>query len=116
MAGKPAARFRFITKSDNGNNLYLDNINLSDKTVGVSQIADPQQLSIYPNPASGIFQVRSGIKIQGIEIYNMVGEKIYSAQWLNNGVIDISSQPAGVYFLKTRSENGAVTKKIVVQK
>ncbi len=63
--------------------------------------------NLYPNPNKGIFAVQSSL-INGestIEIYNVLGEKVYSNyQPLANNyqpkTIDLSSLPSGVYFYR----------------
>jgi hypothetical protein len=115
-AGQAPLRFRFKAKSDNGNNLYLDNINLTGKLVGVPQLSDPQSLLlVYPNPSNGIFQVKlAGFKIQSLEIYDVLGEKVFSGPGISQ-FTDITSRPNGIYFLKVKTDRGEATQKIIVQ-
>lgn len=74
------------------------------------------ELIVYPNPTSGKFSIQASSEFS-IEIYNVFGEKIFSAQ-INSGKteIDISEQPSGIYFLQIKSENGTVIKKIIIHK
>ncbi|TAL62892.1 MAG: T9SS type A sorting domain-containing protein [Bacteroidetes bacterium] len=92
-------------------------------TVGttVTSSADPVSalhLIIYPNPSAGKFTVTtSGKDISTVEIYNMMGEKVYSISNVkssNTKEINISSQPDGVYFISLRSRNEIATQKIVI--
>jgi hypothetical protein len=77
-------------------------------------------VNIYPNPSEGKFTIAtSGKEISSVEIYNVMGEKVYS--FLNSGSvnvkeIDISSQPDGVYFISMRSQNDVSTQKIVISR
>lgn len=75
--------------------------------------------SVSPNPTNGMFSLVSGLRNPGktvrIEIYNEMGKMIYS-QYLNRATseIDISSEPAGIYFLKVIDDDGnSAVKKIV---
>ncbi|MBI4929594.1 MAG: T9SS type A sorting domain-containing protein, partial [Bacteroidetes bacterium] len=70
--------------------------------------------TIYPNPTSGVFNVQmsqfENLKMKDIEIYNMYGEKVpahFQINSFSNSQIDLSSQPAGIYFieLKTSKDN-----------
>ena len=57
-------------------------------------------------------------KIQSIDIYNLLGEKIYSEILFIEAVIqpvDIVSQPSGIYFVQIKSENKIYNQKIVKQ-
>ncbi len=87
---------------------------------GVSEISNNTTFSIFPNPANGVFFISSDAKQShplavGIEIYTILGEKVYSikiSKTINE--IDISSQPAGIYFLKIVNQDGSsVVKKII---
>ena len=52
---------KFVTTSDNGNNLYLDNINLSlNHTVtGLKQTAASlTKITVYPNPTNGTTEIK----------------------------------------------------------
>ncbi|MBI3501322.1 MAG: T9SS type A sorting domain-containing protein [Bacteroidetes bacterium] len=120
LAGKSPRRFRFIAISGFGNELYLDNINLSTKFLGVEDLNSESGVTVFPNPNSGEFGVWSSEKINGLEIYNVLGGKIYEAPSLK-GVNTISiSLPSGtgqgIYFFQVKTENGIVNKKIIINK
>ena len=75
---------------------------------------------IYPNPSSGEFSIEGlGLGIYDVEIYNMVGEKVYSAPNINpltSNEIYFNYQPNGIYFLQIKSEGKTISKKIIIQK
>jgi len=81
-------------------------------------LGEENNLMVFPNPSNGIFSINhNNNKPQTIEIFNIVGAKIYSA---TNNVkskydIDISQYPKGIYFVKVYDEDGDHTEKIVVQ-
>ncbi|MEK6617013.1 MAG: T9SS type A sorting domain-containing protein [Bacteroidota bacterium] len=77
------------------------------------------QISVYPNPNIGQFTlvIESNAKQSQIEIYNVLGEKVYSEKILNLKSLIINLDvPDGVYFLQLKSENGTETKKLIIQK
>ena len=82
------------------------------------------EVKIYPNPNNGWFTVviASETKQSSVtmEIYNVMGEHIYSQSNIQNSQfnIDLSSQPAGVYFYRAITESGILIGegKILVQK
>jgi uncharacterized repeat protein (TIGR03803 family) len=79
------------------------------------------QLSIYPNPTSGQFTIELNGNQYGytVEIYNVVGEKIYVTPKSLEGdfqkqTIDLSSQPDGIYFVYLKWEEGVEVGKVMV--
>ncbi len=68
----------------------------------------------YPNPSDGKFTIKNdGISKEElkIEVYNILGEKVYSA-YHQPIIIDLSSQPSGIYFLYVKTEIGYSPKNI----
>lgn len=88
---------------------------------GISEL-EKHTIKVFPNPASKNFQIQfiSEINhINEIEIYNLLGEKIYSSTIIinsgeNNFQINTSEINNGVYFLKFKS--GSFTKKLIINK
>ena len=65
-----------------------------------------QGIEIAPNPNGGIFQIKSKLQnIDEIKIYDSLGRLVYFRVFENQKVIDmdLSSQPAGLYFLQINS-------------
>jgi hypothetical protein len=89
-------------------------------TLGIAQI-DPtsSDVKVYPNPSNGIFTVQIANNYNNqIEVYNMLGEKVYSAkQTAKNTLIDLSGKSKGVYFYSVSTETGSLISqgKLLVQ-
>jgi hypothetical protein len=66
---------------------------------------------VYPNPSNGIYNiVLSGVSGKAIvELYNVLGEKIYS-EALNSAYsqIDISNNAVGIYLYRVITETGSL--------
>lgn len=96
-------------------------INLCDTVItGINQVTGslPGSFRVYPNPTSGHFTLNlSGPPATGtIEIYNMLGAKVYAIanQLLQaTNEIDISGQPAGVYFVTVQNGTNTYGGKVV---
>ncbi len=95
-------------------------------TSGVNNISDQKgSILLFPNPSNGKFciQIEAGKSSIGgdkLAICNILGEQIYS-QYINYNstvIIDLSSQPSGVYFYKliNEAEGLAGTGKLIIQK
>jgi hypothetical protein len=73
-------------------------------------------IGIYPNPSSnGEFMVNGLLYPAQLDVYNMVGEKIYSFSSKEvKETIRLGKIPGGIYFLKVDNGRSAVTRKLVV--
>jgi len=96
--------------------------NVSGKAIsclltGINNPKTTNEINVYPNPASSEIQVignQSTVIV--IEVYNMLGEKVY--QLLVTGhyspiTIDVSALPSGMYFVEVKSESGVGVRKFV---
>lgn len=78
-------------------------------------------ISVYPNPSSGIFKLNIGdnksrdIKLN---VFNMTGAKVYSNENFEEGekvhAIDLSRQPAGVYFFEVTTPTSQTVRRLVI--
>ncbi|MBI4931357.1 MAG: PKD domain-containing protein [Bacteroidetes bacterium] len=87
--------------------------------IGISQYSILNtQYSIYPNPTSGVFNMQmSRFENVQMKIYNVYGECIYQQICTSaHQQIDLSSQSSGIYFLHLKTEQGIITKKIIINK
>ena len=79
-------------------------------------------VTIAPNPATGNFNVSLNSDLftsqnkPAIEIFNILGEKIYSEELVTKTkIIDCSSFTGGIYFVKITLGENIFTKKLIVQ-
>lgn len=86
---------------------------------GTEAIAvSPNAIKVYPNPASGFVTVDGGsLLVERVEMFNIIGELVYSEepkQLKTN--LNISGLAEGLYFLKIKTGNSYVTKRLDVYK
>ncbi len=126
--GQPSVYLKFESRSGWGNNLYLDNINVSNlTTAGIESIEQSLPiLDVFPNPNAGVFSVNiSNVNKDAnvtINVLNAMGQAMSSP--LNfkgsaNGVhsVNLSHLSNGVYFITIQSDSDKlVTKKMVINK
>ena len=75
---------------------------------------DFANFKVYPNPTRGELKIENGeLKIENVEIFDVYGKKILHSPFSILNSIDISHFPAGIYFVKIRTEAGEVVKKVV---
>jgi hypothetical protein len=122
--GQASVIVRFTGHSGFGNNLYVDNVNISSSS-SVVDLLNNVSLNIYPNPmkdnATIDITLANSDKVS-IIVYNMLGEtvKTIDAGTLSAGSHSIqmnaSTLDAGVYFVKVISGQSSVSKKVVLEK
>lgn len=113
--------------------MRLQNPDSNYISISISTIEDEpeakeinNQINISPNPATGKFTIQlatanwqlasSQKSAASIEIYNTLGEVVYQSLILNpNSLIDLSSHPKGIYFIKIQSGDNRYTEKVVMQ-
>jgi len=125
LAGQPAVLFSFENISGYGNNLYLDNINITQVIpTGISPpTAQNQTFSVYPNPTNGNINILLDNAYSGdvnIGLFDAIGQKIYSELFEDgtNNTIEknFSALSKGIYFLHISQGNTTVVRKIVLTK
>ena len=88
-------------------------------SVGIDENLFYKYLKVYPNPSNGKFKIESYNNfINSIEIINIVGQKVFSKNYLkkSKSEIDISNQNNGIYFLSVTTNDKTFTTKIILQK
>ena len=100
-------RFKFEFQSGGGNNLYIDNINISyENTTGVSK-SFISEISIYPNPTNDILNIVSSNSFSKIQVLDMMGKEVLMKNESNmkRAVINTSFLDNGYYSIKISQGN-----------
>jgi hypothetical protein len=112
-------RFRGITGGGQGGDFAIDDVSIIDVTSVNGQLVSDVQISIYPNPSTGIFTLSSSLSDVGgytIKVSDIFGRTVFekSASTSNriNEVIDLSALPGGVYIVELVSIQGTFKKKL----
>jgi len=81
---------------------------------GAIEISD--DVCIYPNPSRGKFTITFAGMDNSIEVYNLLGVKIYTAQLMQQTTkeIDLSDAPKGVYLVKINTGKEIYKSKLVI--
>ena len=103
-----------------GSVFWIDDASITLPTGVIQPIIIESNVDLFPNPSRGIFSIHQQSRIiepQTIEVYNVLGERVYYAIQNRQSVsdIDISNEVNGVYFLKIANGGKIQTKKIVKQ-
>ncbi|HSF44369.1 MAG TPA: choice-of-anchor J domain-containing protein, partial [Chitinophagaceae bacterium] len=107
----------FSNTSGGVNNIYIDEINVYTRQVPPK--LKEKGLLIAPNPFTGTFRIQhypdaQGLK--GVEVFSGTGQRVYVKTASETDVfieIDLSSKPAGIYFVKLSYKDKVVTHKLL---
>lgn len=112
-----------VTFDASGNMYVADSYNNRIRKIthvvnlGVNKITGANAgVEIYPNPNNGIFTVALSSHAepvsvsQTIEVYNVLGEKVYSQITVNSSsyVVNLSNQPDGIYIYRILNTDGSL--------
>lgn len=78
-ASATAVLIKFVARNHYGNNLYLDNINLS-AAVGIASQSAINSLGVYPNPAGNQAYLKLNLAASekiNVNMYNSMGQQVY---------------------------------------
>jgi len=122
----PSVLIKFVATSAYGNNLYIDNVNLSQlNPVGIfSSPLSNINIEVFPNPTSGDVNLTvNSINNSNyrINLINSLGQVIFEKNFnfsigINNIQIDTKQYPEGIYNVVLESNSIKTTKKITVIK
>jgi ELWxxDGT repeat protein len=105
--------YLYFMASTNGNATGRKIFRLNSQTLETNSSKN-NTISVYPNPANGIFHIENTVENQlEYTVYDQNGKKINHSQ--NGDSIDITNQASGIYFLKifNATQNIVSIKKII---
>lgn len=117
---------RFVSENHYGNNVFIDDINVTDNFVGVENVEVVNaNLAAYPNPANNNTNVNFALATAGdvqMNIINMLGENVYTndfgtlAAGNYNEVVNLSNMPNGLYLVNLNVNGKVSTLRLTVSK
>jgi endonuclease I len=70
--------------------------------------------TIYPNPSNGNFSVANSNKSYSIEVYNIIGQKVYERKNTTDSALSLTAINKGVYLIKIIDQTKTSVKKIII--
>lgn len=117
---------KFVTTSDYGNNLYIDNVNLNqaNPTVIKSNLANANSVNVFPNPTKADAYLNVNLQEASkvnISVVNALGQIVLQKEadltFGNNSVkLDTKDFASGLYNVIVETNNGSMVKKLTVSK
>jgi len=112
----------FEANEKNGRGVGIDDVSI-DLGLGISSIDEKNMISIYPNPSSGIYNIRLNNNLLqetfiSLNITDITGKQIKNYNFSNNKNIELnlSDLQSSIYFINLIFEDKTITKKLVLQK
>ena len=106
----------FIDSLQNANgcdSLVVLTLYVVNSGVDVTEVQKLVDVKVYPNPTRGIVNVE-GSDLQSIEVYDNVSRRVLSKKVEGDKTIfDLNDQAAGAYYVRIRTANGTVVKKVI---
>ncbi len=87
----------------------IDDIKFANST-NISN-ENTESVSMFPNPTTGILNIRNAGENSDIQIYNIMGELVLSANNISR-TVDVSDLTEGTYIVKVISKDNVTTQKI----
>ncbi|MCX6274645.1 MAG: T9SS type A sorting domain-containing protein [Bacteroidetes bacterium] len=73
----------------------------------ISPSGEANMLTISPNPSNGVFTILNSEKFSNVRVYNPLGVRF--SEKVVHGTINLSNQPAGIYFVEAVMHDGKAT-------
>lgn len=89
-----------------------DEITINFITTTNIKAENSQQINVFPNPSSGLFNINSNQKY-AYKIYDITGNKITENNASGNSEINLKNMNNGMYFLEIESESGNQSIKLI---
>jgi hypothetical protein len=82
--------------------------------VGMEENAAPQELKVFPNPTTGVFDVQGTLGMPAnVTLIDMTGRLLHSQQTTNGRLrMDISALPSGLYMVRYETHAGTAVRRV----
>ncbi len=128
VSGSSNVRFKwefFADVNGQGNNLYIDDINLHDAALDINSVESQLGLTIYPNPSSGNVSIDFNLNEKHsitVTVTDLLGRTIesiptkqYAAGEIKLIIAEKTSYQQGVYLVNINMDGEIISKKIIIQ-
>ena len=109
-----ASWFEFVAQSGSPVEGIMD-IAGTCETLGVGDM-DSFDFAYYPNPVRDVLNITSNKPVENVAVFNLAGQNVMTNAKVNNGQINVSALPTGVYVFKVTLQGGQVETFKIVKK
>ncbi|MBA2612417.1 MAG: T9SS type A sorting domain-containing protein [Bacteroidetes bacterium] len=114
--GNSKVAFKFEFTSNSGNNIFVDDINVSGVVTVKENNSFLNNISVYPNPSTGMLNFKLGVlneKNIKVQFLNSLGQVLMNEDLDQNLSFNIQHFSEGIYFVKIISLQGSKVVKVV---
>ncbi len=112
----PTTTFNKTTQWDSYTSDTCNNLGsrMVEKTPKTSVALDINDIAIYPNPSNGNFSINNSNKMYAIEIYSIIGQKIFGEENSTKSEITLPNIAKGTYLVRVTIDSNSVIKKLII--
>lgn len=112
----PTTTFNKTTQWDSFTSDTCNNLGsrMVEKTPKASDTLDINDIALYPNPSNGNFSINNSNKIYSIEIYSIIGQKIFEEKNSTKSKITLPNSAKGTYLVRITMDSNSVIKKLII--
>lgn len=88
---------------------------LQVSSLDIRNVSSDQVFEVFPNPAAEMLQIRSGVYIHAVKLFDMHGKCVMDVVPDRSGTIDIGALDKGIYSVILYSEGHTAVTKVVVE-
>lgn len=81
--------------------------------IGVDEFVKNDLITIFPNPTSGLINIKSNKEITKVKIKNSLGQEVFTG---NQSKINLSRLSNGIYFVEVLTGSEKIVQKIILNK
>ncbi|MDP2388053.1 MAG: T9SS type A sorting domain-containing protein [Bacteroidota bacterium] len=107
------------TATGSGTMVKLDDVSITKVVpVGVKEnVLTAEAITVFPNPNNGVFTIRALENNSSVEVYNIIGEKVYTSNMSKGyNTVELANLAAGSYIVKVKSGEYTISKRVVINK
>jgi hypothetical protein len=93
----------------------VDDISISFFT-STGDLPLAESLKVYPNPVNDVLNIKAGVEITNVRLFNIAGQMVYESKGNSNEMrISTSEMPSGLYLLNITTKQGTITRKVSIR-
>lgn len=108
--GSYAVTYNVTDLSGNAAQTVTRLVTVLQESTGIDEAGDNDKLRIYPNPSKGVLNIDPGeAQVRSMTVYNSIGtlvKQLSGEAGVRQYQLDLSEEPAGIYFIRVETANG----------